>query len=76
MTQSEWREIFGNNLKSILEERGMSQRDLANDTRLSTSRINEYIKGYTTPNIFAIINMAYALDIDIDEFVNFEDTIE
>ena len=76
MTQSEWREIFGDNLKSILEERGMSQRDLANDTGLSNSRINEYIKGNTTPNIFAIINMAYVLDIDIDEFVDFEDTIE
>ena len=76
MTQTEWKETFGDNLKSILEERGMSQRDLANETGLSTSRINEYIKGYTAPNIFAIINMAYVLDIDIDEFVAFEATLD
>lgn len=76
MTQTEWRDIFGGNLSSILRERNMTQAELAKATGLSTSRICDYVKGYATPTIFAIINMAYALNIDITEFVDFEETID
>lgn len=76
MTQSEWREIFGNNLVDILKDRGMSQAQLARDSELSVSRISDYINGNATPSIFAVINMAYALDIDIGEFVDFGESIE
>jgi transcriptional regulator with XRE-family HTH domain len=76
MTQTEWREIFGANLVDILKERNMSQAQLAKETGLSTSRISDYIKGYATPNIFAIINMAYVLGLDISEFVDFEEPIK
>jgi transcriptional regulator with XRE-family HTH domain len=76
MTQTEWREIFGANLVDILKERNLSQAQLAKETGLSTSRISDYIKGYATPNIFAIINMAYVLGLDISEFVDFEEPIK
>lgn len=76
MTQTEWRKIFGDNLASLLQENKMTQAQLAKDSGLSKSRINDYIKGYATPSIFAIINMANALCIDITEFVDFEDVIE
>lgn len=76
MTQTEWKEIFGGNLASILRDRNMTQTELAREAGLSVSRISDYIKGYATPTIFAIINMAYALDIGISEFVDFEETID
>ena len=76
MSQDEWREIFGGNLSDILEETGMSQNELAKMTGLSKSRISDYINGYSTPSVFAIINMAYALELDISEFIDFEETIE
>ena len=75
MTQSEWKEIFGGNLVDILKDRNMSQGQLAREAGLSVSRISDYINGNATPSIFAIINMAYALDIDVGEFVDFGETI-
>ena len=54
----------------------MSQNELAKEAGLSTSRINDYIHGYSAPTIFAIINMAYVLDLPISEFVDFEEFIE
>ena len=75
MTQTEWRRIFANNLLVILREKGMSQAQLARDSGLSVSRISDYINMNATPTIFAIINMAYALDIDVNELVDFDDRI-
>lgn len=76
MTQTEWRDIFGSNLASILEEKGVSQSQLAKDAGLSISRISDYVNGRATPTIFAIINMAYALDMDIGEFVDYDERIQ
>ena len=76
MTQEEWKDIFGGNLVSILQEQDMTQNELAKKTGLSTSRISDYIHGFSAPSVFAIINMAYALGVDINEFIDFEETIE
>lgn len=75
MTQLEWRETFSDNLIDILEEKGMTQAQLARDSGLSASRINDYIKCNATPSIFAVINMAYALDMSVDELVDFDDRV-
>lgn len=75
MTQTEWKEIFGRNLDSILEEKEMTQCQLASDAGLSISRISDYIRGNAAPTVFAIINMAYALDIDVGEFIDFDEPI-
>ena len=75
MTQSDWRDIFADNLSGILQEQGMAQSELARDTGLSVSRISDYINKKTTPTVFAIINMAYALDVDVNELVDFDERI-
>lgn len=75
MTQVEWRDMFANNLVDILRDRRMSQSQLSQDSGLSMSRISDYINKRATPTIFAIINMAYALDMDICELVDFDDRI-
>ena len=75
MTQIEWKNIFGDNLAAILEVKGISQARLARDAGMSVSRINDYINKNATPSIFAIINIAYALDIDVGELVDFDERI-
>lgn len=75
MTQGEWKKTFSDNLTSILQEREMSQYQLAREACISVSRINDYVKCNATPSIFAIINIAYALDIDVSELVDFGDCI-
>lgn len=76
MTQTEWRNIFSSNLLSILEEKGMSQRQLAKDSGVSLTMINDYINKRCMPGLIAIVNMAYALDINVDEFIDFGEWIE
>lgn len=75
MTQEEWKHIFANNLLDLLEERGMSQRQLAIDSGVSTAMISEYVNKIRMPGLAAAINMAYALDVDVGELVDFDDRI-
>ena len=76
MTQEEWKDIFGGNLLSILQERNMTQNELAKKTGLSSSRISDYIHGYSAPSVFAVINMAYVLGVDVGSFVDFEEFVD
>ena len=75
MTELEWLEIFSTNLRELLEEKGFTQRDLAIASRLSDSIISDYIHGQKIPGLRAIINIAYALQISIDELIDFGDVI-
>ena len=76
MTQNEWKDIFGDNLVSLLRERGMTQLQLSEETGVSTSMISDYINKRSIPGLAAAINIAYALDMTIDELVDFEEPID
>lgn len=75
MRQEEWKKVFAANLIDILKEKGMTQRELAMDSGLSTATISEYINGIRMPGLAAAINMAYALDMDVGELVDFDEPI-
>lgn len=76
MTQRQWKEIFANNLIDILEEKGMTQQQLAIDAGLSKSQVSDYINTNTMPSLAAAINIAYALDMEVSELVDFGERIE
>lgn len=75
MTRNEWKDVFGDNLAAILEDKGMSQSQLAKATGLSVGMISDYINKFAAPSLFAVINMAYVLDVDIEELVDVGDRI-
>lgn len=76
MTQGEWKTEFGDNLVSLLREKGFSQNQLAKDSGVSIGMISDYVNKFAAPNIFAVINMAYSLDVDIDDLVDFGEMID
>lgn len=76
MTQGEWKQIFAENLIDILNDKGMSQRQLAIDSGVSPAMISDYVNGVRMPGLPAVINMAYALDMDICELVDFDERID
>lgn len=76
MSENEWLEIFGDNLKDMIEGAGYTQRDLADETGLSESAISRYVSKKQMPCIRALINIAYVLDCSIDELMDFGDRIE
>lgn len=75
MTELEWMEIFGDNLKEMLEYANMTQRDLADAAGLSESSVSDYIHKRKFPGIRAIINIGYALNCDFNDLIDFGDRI-
>ena len=75
MTELEWMDIFGDNLRDILKEYGMTQKDLADESGLSETTISRYIKKQRIPNMKAIVNIANALDLTTDELINLNERI-
>lgn len=76
MKREEWKNIFAENLKTILDERGMSQKDLAEDSGIAASSINDYITKRQIPGAVSIINIAYALDMEVSDLIDFDERIE
>lgn len=75
MSEQEWLDIFGDNLRDILIETGYSQKDLAETTGLSEGAISSYIHKKRMPCIRALINISYELGISLDELMDFDDRI-
>lgn len=76
MTLKEWTEIFGDNLSELMKERDITQRELASMSGLSVGSINAYINYQSPPGVKAIVNLSYALDVDLNELLDFGDTID
>lgn len=75
MTELEWMEIFGDNLKDMLEYSKMTQRELADAAGLSESSVSDYIHKKKLPGVRALVNIAYVMDCTMDELIDFGDRI-
>lgn len=76
MTEKEWLEIFGENLLYLMERMGYTQRELADAAGLSESAISHYINKQKIPGVKAIINLAYVLDCDVADLIDFSERIK
>lgn len=75
MSELEFMKKFGENLKEILKDEKMSQRDLADETGLSEGLISRYISGQVMPSAKAVMNIAYALVVSTDDLINFDEHV-
>ena len=76
MSDLEWMKMFGENLKDIMKEVGITQRELADETGLTEACISYYVNGQRMPSVKAIINIGYALNCSEDDLISFMDKIE
>ena len=76
MSELDWLDIFAGNLRDMLIDANMSQRELADASGLAESTISSYINKQKIPSLKAIINISYALDCDVIELIDFGETIE
>lgn len=76
MTLLEWGDNFSEHLSELLADRRMTQFDLARESGISIGSINAYLHRKSLPGVKAIINIAFALDVDVDELIDFGDTID
>lgn len=75
MTEVEWIDIFANNLRDMLKDRKMSQKELANEIWVTEATISRYINKQRMPSIKHILEISYALNIDVNELIDFGEPI-
>ena len=75
MSEMEWLRIFANNLVYYLQMYGISQNELAKRSRLEQGSISRYVSAQQMPGIKAVVNIANALGVSVDELINFDDMI-
>ena len=76
MTETNWMDNFGDNLKSLLQEAWMSQQELADAIGVSRETVSRYINKQRIPSLITAINIAYALDCNIAELIDFGEPIK
>lgn len=76
MSEFEWLDNFGDNLRSWLDDIHMSRKELAEATGITEASISRYINKQRVPTIFVLIKLANALDCTLDDLADFGDTIE
>jgi DNA-binding XRE family transcriptional regulator len=76
MTKQKWLDDFAYNLFEMMDYTNTSQAELSRLTGLSRQTIISYTKGSTVPSMIAIINIAKALECDIEELVKLDEFIE
>lgn len=75
MTELEWMNIFGDNLKYLMEYTNTSKEELAKWTGIDESTISRYLNKKQMPTIEAIINIADVLGESYDDLLYFEDFV-
>lgn len=71
MSEAEWLNIFGDNLRDILAEQWMSQEELAEATGISEGTISKYVNKKLMPSMCSLIKMSRALSMTLDELMDF-----
>lgn len=58
---------FGEQLKILRKEKGWTQMDLSERTRIDLSTLGKYEKGSSHPVYFNLLEIARTLDVSLDE---------
>ena len=76
MSEVEFIDIFRDNLRSLMEERGYTRRELARESRISHVTISRYLNKERMPTAKSLVNLAFALECDLDELVPTYDYVD
>lgn len=69
--EDEWLEIFAAKVKRALIEQRLTQEDLSRMSGISDAAISTYLLRQNTPGVRAILNIAHALDIPVEELIDY-----
>lgn len=74
LTEQAWLEILAGNIKSLMAESNMSQRELSEISGVSESAISKYLSAKCMPSVNALVNIAYAFPCaNLEDFLVFSD---
>jgi transcriptional regulator with XRE-family HTH domain len=64
--------VLGTRLKELRERRGLSQRALSQQLRLSKSTVTKYEGGVHSPSLAVLVRLATVLDVSVDSLLGRE----
>ena len=76
ISEVEWLDIFGDNLRDMMKEWGHTQESLSDATGLSQATISRYLHKKQVPSCKALINLSYEFECSVDELINYDDRID
>lgn len=60
---------IGDNIKLLLDDRKMSQAELARRLGLTSGGVNHYVKGNRTPSVAMLKKIARVLGVKVDDII-------
>ena len=64
--------LIGNNIRRLRMARNMTQRELAENLRISVQAVSKWERGCTYPDIFMLVPIARIFDISLDELFGYD----
>lgn len=62
---------FGDVLRNLLEEKDITQRELAHDLNIATSTLGNYVRNYREPDFETLKRFADYFDVTIDYLLDY-----
>lgn len=62
-------DIFADNLRDIMNEVGINQRELAKEANLTRATISRYLNKQRIPDLRALINICYVLECELSDLI-------
>lgn len=69
--EDDWRDLFATKVKRAMIEQGLNQTELSMISGISNKAISTYLRREKSPGIKAILNIAHALDISVEELIDY-----
>ena len=69
---NEIQNVFVTRLKELMKEKQLSQNKLAEKIKMQQASISKWLRGQTTPDIFALIDLAKVFNCKVDYLIGRE----
>ena len=71
MKREEWLCGFRFRVRQLMNEKNVTQRELADELYISEAAVSRLLNGNLMPSMKTVINISYALNVSIDSFTYF-----
>ena len=75
-SEKRWLQMFASNLRELMIDRDISQKELADRCHVRQSTISKYLSEQQMPSMKAIVNMSAVLRVRTDALIWFDVVIE
>ena len=76
MTEKTWRRLFSMKLEELLLKNGLTANMFSSLCGLGQPAIQRYLACERTPMATSVLKMAYALNVDVGELIDFGESVD